>query len=223
MLSRLLGSTIGRAARFYNFGSTSWLLLPAIAIVGGLLRVKSVSLLWSLGLLLAGFLLGRLAATFIVRRIKLLGRPLIYGQFVPVVLGLLLRIAGYSDTAILVLCASAGLWFGCAFWVVTDPMYDMVQWLVFPTELGRPPDEIYLFDRRWMAWDKDDAPQECRLYRFSHDDRWSYGLWGPLTFSMFEDFEGLTAEQIYGRYGAWYHENDMGERLHRAAEDDFNE
>lgn len=222
MFSRLLDSTIRRAFRFYNFGSMSWLLLPAIAIAGALLRMKSVNLLWSLGLLLAGFLIARLAATFIVRRIKLLARSLLYGQFVPVMLGMLLQIAGHRDAAILVLCASTGLWFGCAFWTVTDPMYDMVQWLAFPTELGRPPDEIHLFDRRWMDWEKDGAPQECRLYRFRHDGRWSYGLWGPLTFSMFEDFEGLTAEQIYSEYGAWYHENDMGERLGRAAEGDLD-
>jgi len=98
-------------------------------------------------------------------------------------------------------CAFA---FGCLFWAGCDEMLEMVEWLSFPTEFGRPPDEIHLIDRRIWTLPGEDGPELCSLYRYRYDQEWDVGLTGPVTFSLIgEGLDGKPVEEIYAAYGAW--------------------
>jgi len=83
---------------------------------------------------------------------------------------------------------------------------DMVEWLCFPTELMREPDELELGGIGWL----DDQHQEAvYLWKFrTNDDPWLAGVSGPypittdpqlaaanLTFSSFIEWESTTLEE----------------------------
>jgi hypothetical protein len=91
---------------------------------------------------------------------------------------------------------------------------DMVRWLAYPTELGRPPDEIELM--KVVSVDAgDDGTLDCYLFRFrthpphwAAKDGWMAGISGPFrrkdapttssmgdTFSKFEPWSSKTPEQ----------------------------
>ena len=90
---------------------------------------------------------------------------------------------------------------------------DMVGWLIFPTELGRPPHEIELM----ATFDDDEGEQRYYLFRFrthaphwAAKDGWETGLAGPFeiaamptteagghTFSMFDKWEEKTPKEHF--------------------------
>ncbi len=85
---------------------------------------------------------------------------------------------------------------------------DMVDWLIFPTELGRPPGEIQWMGVREVLTDEGEA--EVYLFRFREtpDEPWQAGLAGPYlkeeiptcnalggTFSRFEKWDECSPEE----------------------------
>lgn len=91
----------------------------------------------------------------------------------------------------------------------------MVEWLTFPTELGRVPDEIELMEVVEVGLGLGRSTQDFYLFRFrTHEphwaakDGWSAGVTGPylrslapsadlvrMTFSRFETWESKTPEE----------------------------
>jgi hypothetical protein len=84
---------------------------------------------------------------------------------------------------------------------------NMVDWLIYPTELGREPDQL----QQMAVFTADGADGELALYVWRFRDGgepWRAGISGPyrrteeprpvhgnLTFSGFDDWESATAEQ----------------------------
>jgi hypothetical protein len=95
---------------------------------------------------------------------------------------------------------------GTVFWAASDPMFEMVNWLAFPTEYGRAPDEIQHFDTSWIPWPDSDRMIRAHLFRFRYDQEWDYGITsGPLTFAFGNgNFEGKSPDEIYAAYWKWY-------------------
>jgi tetratricopeptide (TPR) repeat protein len=104
----------------------------------------------------------------------------------------------------LVLFGYCALAFGCVFWASSDPAYSLIEWLSFPTEYGRPPDEIRLLDQRVLSWPDDPDPDECWLFRYRYGDEWDIGFTGPFTFSLMGvGLDRRPVEDIYAAYRDW--------------------
>lgn len=109
---------------------------------------------------------------------------------------------------------------------------DMVNWLVFPTELGRVPDKIELMKVVEVDTGTDDGFLDYYVFRFCTEepnwaakDGWMAGVSGPFlrkdapspvaygdTFSAFEPWESKTPEEHVGniqKIDSWreYHKN----------------
>lgn len=87
---------------------------------------------------------------------------------------------------------------------------EMANWLAYPTEFGRPPDEIEIFDAREIFWPPTDDRRQVFLvsYKYlSHDDEGpqsGIGMVGSVTFCLFgETTADMTAEDLYGCHCAW--------------------
>lgn len=109
---------------------------------------------------------------------------------------------------------------------------DMVRWVTYPTELGRPPDDIELLGQATL----DDAghPADLLLFKFrthaphwSADNGWMVGAAGPyrradqptlkaggLTFSSFAQLEEMPLaehiESLAGTVTAWADAHGVG-------------
>ena len=129
-----------------------------------------------------------------------------------------MRFVGYRQAFHFGIAAYYSLALGLIFWAASDPMFEMVEWLAFPTEFGRVPDEIQLFDARRIDWPGYDFPIDAQLFRFRYGDKWDYGLTGPLTFAFGDNnFEGKPTEEIYAAYADWYEKQGIGEKIVDAA------
>ena len=211
---------INRIVRFIIHESTWWFLAPGVIALATWRYSKIVSPITVASTGLVIFLATRLMVPAIVLRYHKLKQYLQNGAFVMLAAAFLLQFRGFHTEALIVASAYLTLWFGIIFWTASDSMYDLVNWLSFPTEYGRPPDEIRLFDKRTIAWPDEDRPIECRLYRYRYEDEWECGLTGPTTFSLCEALEGKTADQIYDAYREWYTGCNIAEKLDRAANND---
>lgn len=87
---------------------------------------------------------------------------------------------------------------------------EMANWLAYPTEFGRPPDEIEIFDTRELFWPPTNDRRQVFLIRYtylSHDDEGPHsgiGMVGSVTFCLFsETTADMTAEELYGCHCAW--------------------
>jgi len=92
---------------------------------------------------------------------------------------------------------------------------NMVNWLIFPTELGRAPDEIELMHIATVDRDTEEGPIDYYIFRFrtfaphwAANDGWMAGVSGPFiqkdapstvsygdTFSCFEPWDSKTPEE----------------------------
>ena len=116
-----------------------------------------------------------------------------------------LNIFGHAHEIRLAMTVYYSLVFGIAFWPVSDPVVEMLNWLLFPTEYGELPDEIHLIDGRPINWAKDGQTVYARLYRFRYGDEWNVGITGPITFSLGDqDLSAKSPEEIYEVYGIWH-------------------
>ncbi|MEY4566199.1 MAG: hypothetical protein RLY14_1169 [Planctomycetota bacterium] len=82
---------------------------------------------------------------------------------------------------------------------------EMAGWLGHPSELGRPPDEVTIIDKRKMKWPLEDEAVEVYLLRYEVKDlkdsktEIGVGLVGPMTFCHFGlKMEERPFEDIYG-------------------------
>ncbi len=77
---------------------------------------------------------------------------------------------------------------------------DMVEWLTFPTEMGRPPDEI-----EWMGAypiDTTAGEAEVHLFRFRlEDEPWQAGIAGPYLKAEIPTYYSLGA--TFSRFDEW--------------------
>lgn len=89
-------------------------------------------------------------------------------------------------------------------------MFAMINWLCFPTEYGRPPDEIQLIDDRYRDWPGESGPIRCQLFRFRYGNDWNIGITGPLTFALGDqDLDGKSPDEVYSVYEKWFSNEDI--------------
>jgi len=145
-------------------------------------------------------------------------RPISTLLYVLIAAMIVMRFVGHYQVFQFGIAGYVSFSLGLIFWAASDPMFEMVQWLAFPTEFGRVPDEIELFDTRMVDWPGCDYQIRAHLFRFRYDDAWEYGIAGPLTFALGDqNFEGKSPEEIYSAYAAWYGKEDIGGMMEEAS------
>jgi hypothetical protein len=85
------------------------------------------------------------------------------------------------------------------------------QWLAHPTELGRPPDELEIFDHRDLKWPPDYQPRPMWLFKYRVKDTTGLkaddvgvGLVGSVTFCLFSyKLQQRPAEDCYAIHCYW--------------------
>jgi hypothetical protein len=82
---------------------------------------------------------------------------------------------------------------------------EMAGWLGHPNELGRPPDEVTIIDKRKMKWPLEEEAVEVYLLRYVVKDlkesksESGVGMVGPMTFCHFGlKMEERSFEDVYG-------------------------
>lgn len=86
---------------------------------------------------------------------------------------------------------------------------EMANWLAYPSEFGRPPDAIELFDTREFYWPPTNDTRRLFLVKYAFDDvdgeaQTGIGLVGSVTFALFgEATADRSAEDIYGLHCCW--------------------
>ena len=85
------------------------------------------------------------------------------------------------------------------------------QWLAYPTELGRPPDELEIVDRRDLFWPPTQDRRRLWVIRYrardpegDEPDDENYGLVGSVTFCLFSS-SGVnrSPEDVYAEHCYW--------------------
>jgi hypothetical protein len=172
----------------------------------------------SLAILLGGSTFALVLPFFVrhtlIRSYAKVRRGLHHGAIALVISLVATRVLGHGQIGALAFGVYCALTIGVLFWCASDPMFEMMNWLAFPTEWGRLPDEIYLVDRRRVQWPDEPATVECCLFRFRYDNRWAYGITGPITFALFDqDFDGKSPDQIFAAYAQWYDQEGVGKMI----------
>lgn len=92
---------------------------------------------------------------------------------------------------------------------VHDPDFkaqsELSEWLTYPTEKGRPPDQLEIIDSRQMKWPLEDELVNVHLIKFTYKDptgekadEVDIGLVGPMTFCHFDmKMAARAKEDIY--------------------------
>lgn len=88
---------------------------------------------------------------------------------------------------------------------------EMARWLAHPMEMGRPPDEAELFDRRTLNWPPAGESRDMWIIRYRYHDSdeqeendEGVGLVGGITFALFGETEPtMTPEDIYALHCCW--------------------
>jgi len=82
---------------------------------------------------------------------------------------------------------------------------EMAAWLGHPNELGRPPDEVTIIDKRKMKWPLEEEEVDVYLLRYVVKDlkesklESGVGMVGPMTFCHFDlKMEERSFEDVYG-------------------------
>lgn len=179
----------------------------------------------SLAILLSGSAVLFIAPFFfrhtLIRNYARVRRGLNAGAIALIIALVVSRDLGHGQTGAIVLGVYCAFTLGVLFWCASDSMTEMMNWLAFPTEYGRLPDEIYLVDERHVPWPAERKPVACCLFRFRYDDKWNYGITGPVTFSLFDrNFEGRSADEIYAAYARWYDQEGVGKMIEKEVEGD---
>lgn len=168
--------------------------------------------LWLLGVALVLFVVPFFARVRIALRYQRVKQILLVIFIVGAVLTVGAHRIGYGPIATFAFWSYGAFAAGCLFWAASDPTFEMIEWLKFPTEYGRAPDEIYLLERRNLVWPGNSDPQDTCLFRFRYDGTWEVGLTGPVTFSLFgEGLDGKPVDEIYSAYRDWMSQEGMSE------------
>jgi hypothetical protein len=215
-------SAVVRLIRFTNHESPWWP-IACIAIVG--IAIWRHHDPWSLATLLSCSAVLFVAPFFfrhtLIRNYARVRRGLNLGTIILIIALVVSRDLGHGRIVAIVFGTYCVFILGVLFWCASDSMMEMMNWLAVPTEYGRLPDEIYLVDERRFPWPDEAEPVECCLFKFRYDDRWDYGITGPVTFSMSDrHFEGKSAEEIYAAYARWYEQEGIGKMIDKEVEGD---
>ncbi len=213
-------SLIARVIRF-NRHDIGWLLAAWPVLLAFLIyryrTLPSAAIL--LGSCLLCFCSPYVIRSSVILSYKFYRRPMSTMIYVIIAAIIVMRFVGHYQVFHVVIAAYFSLSLGLIFWAASDPMFEMVDWLAFPTEFGRVPDEIQLFDTRLVDWPGCEYPIRVRLYRFRYDGDWGYGITGPLTFALGDqDFEGKSPEEIYSAYAEWYAQEGIQGLLEKESE-----
>jgi hypothetical protein len=88
-----------------------------------------------------------------------------------------------------------------------DAMAELCQWLEHPSELGRLPDSIELYDHRRLFWPPTNDERDVWLLRYRCDDDEppeGVGMVGSVTFVLFnETSPDMPPEDIYALHCCW--------------------
>lgn len=83
---------------------------------------------------------------------------------------------------------------------------ELANWLSYPTEKGRPPDQMKVIDNRQLKWPLEEMPVNVYLIEYTYkaqeatkDDEVDIGFVGPMTFCHFDmKMIERSKEDIYG-------------------------
>jgi len=208
-------SLIVRVIRFCRH-DIGWLLAAWPALVAYLLyrypTTTSAAIL--LGTSLTSFCLPYTIRRRVVLNYYAYRRPISTIIYVIIAAIIVMPFVGHYQVFHLAIAAYFSFSLGLIFWAASDPMFEMVQWLAFPTEFERVPDDIRLFDTRKIDWPGYDFQIRAHLFRFRYGDKWAYGIVGPLTFALGDqDLEGKSPEEIYAAYAGWYDNEGIGKMM----------
>jgi hypothetical protein len=90
-----------------------------------------------------------------------------------------------------------------------DAMAEMSQWLEHPSEFGRAPDQLELYDHRRLFWPPTNDERDVWLFRYRYEDEGGtpeegVGMVGSVTFALFgEATAELPPEDIYALHCVW--------------------
>jgi hypothetical protein len=90
-----------------------------------------------------------------------------------------------------------------------EAMAEMSQWLEHPSELGRVPDHLEVYDHRRLFWPPTNDERDVWLIRYRCEDEESepeegVGMVGSVTFALFgETTAELPPEDIYALHCVW--------------------
>ncbi len=208
-------SLLVRLVRFARHGGWTWLLflVALVAILAWRLPSRS-SQAALLCVLFVSFTLPFFVRYWLIKHYSRLRRCVGAIFYVALFAFVVARIVGHQQVISLVVVAFVATSLGGLFWASSDPMFEMVAWLAFPTEYGRTPDEIHLYDTRSNTWPNADVKIKSHLFRFRYDDDWAFGIVGPITFAFGDQkFEGKSPEEIYATYGAWFESEGIGKMV----------
>jgi hypothetical protein len=96
---------------------------------------------------------------------------------------------------------------------------ELCQWLSYPQEYGRPPDEIALLDSRVLYWPPTDDLRQVWLFSYEYDDHETsggVGMVGSVTCSLIgETSSDLAASDVYALHCCWEMQNNNDRRAPR--------
>lgn len=90
-----------------------------------------------------------------------------------------------------------------------DALAEMSQWLEHPSEFGRVPDHLEVYDHRRLFWPPTNDERDVWLLRYRYDDEEGapeegIGMVGSVTFALFgETAPGQPPEDIYALHCVW--------------------
>lgn len=206
---------IARIIRFTRYEPWWLLLTPAALASFFAYRTWSLHSLFTLFACSAlAFLFSYTFRNFGVLNYGRVKRPVKAVPYVTLACVVAMQTFGHEQVFKAVLVAYLSLSVGLIFWASSDPMFEMAQWLAFPTEYGRLPDDIELFDSRMIDWPGLDFTIQAYLFRFLYDGQWEFGITGPITFSLGDqNFNGKAADEIYAAYASWYDSEGIGQMI----------
>jgi len=85
---------------------------------------------------------------------------------------------------------------------------ELALWLADPAQMGIPPTDCELVDRRTQYWPSYDEPMDCFLFRFTYDlgqaEFSNIGIAGPLAHAFSADLSDLPPDDIYAAFAGWH-------------------
>lgn len=99
---------------------------------------------------------------------------------------------------------------------------EVASWLSEPAQLGMPPSDIELLDRRTLRWPSYDEPRDCFVFRFRYilpqGEYANVAIAGPLVHAFSADLTGLSIDDMYAAFAGW---QALHTDIHEIAADDF--
>lgn len=102
-------------------------------------------------------------------------------------------------------------------------MAEMSEWLQYPTEMGRAPDTLELYDARSLFWPPTGNVRPVWLFKYEYLPKEKgaktmagVGMVGSMTFALFEETKtGMTPEKVYAMHCSFELENNHDPRAEK--------